>query len=67
MNTGPYALKSIHDKCPCGHARYDHYSEKYDYGCIHRMGRYAGKKCICPGFSEDNLIYLEKLCVNRDA
>lgn len=52
-------MPRVYKKCVCGHFDYDHYSKKYDFGCIHRMGRYTGVKCTCPGFTMDNLVYLE--------
>ena len=50
----------LYSDCICGHTIFDHYSNKYNNECIHRMGRYTGKKCKCLGYTSDNLIYLEK-------
>jgi hypothetical protein len=61
LNAESYPLVTIWDKCCCGHPRHEHYGEKYNFDCIHRMGRYTGKKCICLGFTQDNLIYLERM------
>jgi hypothetical protein len=53
-------MVTIQDKCVCGHKRYDHYGARYNFECIHRMGRYTGKKCLCKGFTTSNIEYLEK-------
>jgi hypothetical protein len=52
--------------CACGHKKYDHYSQKYDEECVHKMGRYTGIKCDCRGFSVDNLDYIEKIAKDRN-
>lgn len=55
--------RTIWTKCVCGHYLYDHYSKRYNERCIHGGGGvYTGMKCLCPGFTTDNLIYLERLC-----